>query len=150
MKMNVHSYGVLNGLGWILVLTDGWVLHTNWLGTAGFLLLVWSTWKMYKETDMTKENLEAGLNGTTAADLAPTTETHKTFTIDKVPVGDITVMEDNRAYKFNPQTDMTGQESALICQLFVTAVMSSRSLTSYDYMGYIRKHSLERHFQEVL
>ena len=99
---------------------------------------------------MTKENLEAGLNGTTASDLAPTAEKSYTFTMTKMPIGDITVMEDNRSYKFNPQTDMTGQESALICQLFMTAVMSSRGMTEYDYMGYVRKHNLERHFQEVL
>jgi hypothetical protein len=95
-------------------------------------------------------DFEKGLNGTTASDLAPSTETVYTFDMTKTPVGDITVMEDNRSYKFNPQTDMTGQESALICQLFMTAVMSSRSMTAYDYMGYVRKHNLERHFQEVL
>jgi len=100
---------------------------------------------MYKELDMTSEKFEAGLNGTTASDLAAAT-----FDKAKITVGDITVIEDNRRYKFNPQTDMTGQESALICQLLVTAVMSSRSTIDYDYMGYVRKHNLERHFQEVL
>lgn len=95
-------------------------------------------------------DFEKGLNGTTASDLAPKAETSYTFNMTKMPIGDITVMEDDRSFKFNPQTDMTGQESALICQLFMTAVMSSRSMTAYDYMGYVRKHGLERHFQEVL
>lgn len=49
MKLNIHSYGVLHGLGWVIVLTDGWILHWNWLGALGIILLVWTLWRMNKE-----------------------------------------------------------------------------------------------------
>ena len=49
MKLNIHSYGVLHALGWILVLTDGWILQWQWLGALGIILLVWTLWRMNKE-----------------------------------------------------------------------------------------------------
>jgi hypothetical protein len=69
MKLNVHSYGVLNGFGWIAILADGWALHTNWLFVAGLFALIWSTRLIFKEAKMT--DFEEGLNGTTAEDLRP-------------------------------------------------------------------------------
>ena len=36
--------------------------------------------------------------------------------------------------------------------LFTTAVVSNRGIgiTDYDYMGFVRAHGLERHFEEEL
>lgn len=150
--MNVSQAGVLMGLGWTGVLADGWIFHTQWLAAASYLLLAWSTWKFMKELDMTKPEttLEQGLNGTTADDLRAT-QTH-TFERAKMPVGDIKVYEGERYYKFVPKADMTGQEAAWVAMLFTTAVISSRGvgITDYDYMGFVRAHGLERHFEEEL
>jgi hypothetical protein len=51
-----------------------------------------------------------------------------------------------------PKEDMTGQEAAWTMMLFTTAVISSRGvgITDYDYMGFVRAHGLERHFEEEL
>jgi len=50
MKLNIHSYGVLHGLGWVIVLADGWILHWHWLSMVGLLLFIWSLWGLYKGT----------------------------------------------------------------------------------------------------
>lgn len=151
--MNVSQTGVLMGLGWTGVLADGWIFHTQWLAAAAYLLLAWSTWKFMKELDMTKpENqLEQGLNGMTAEDLKQAAGKSFTFA-QKMPVGDIKVYEGERYYKFVPKPDMTGQEAAWVAMLFTTAVISSRGvgITDYDYMGFVRAHGLERHFEEEL
>ncbi len=148
--MNVFQHGVLNGLGWIAVLADGWILHTHWLAAAGFILLVWSAWKLLKEADMTVPT--HGFNGTTAEDLAQAASTSYTITKTKMAVGDIKVYEGEKYYKFAPKEDMTGQEAGWICMLFTTAVISSRGvgITDYDYLGFVRAHGLERHFEEEL
>lgn len=102
---------------------------------------------------MTKpENqLEKGLNGTTAEDLKQANAGY-TFERTKMPVGDIKVYEGEKYYKFVPKPDMTGQEAAWVAMLFTTAVISSRGvgITDYDYMGFVRAHGLERHFEEEL
>jgi len=148
--MNVFQHGVLNGLGWVAVLADGWILHTHWLAAAGFLLLVWSSWKLIKEINMTVPT--HGFNGTTAEDLANAAE--KSYTIGRtmLPVGGLKICQDTRYYKFVPKEDMTGQEAAWTMMLFTTAVVSSRGvgITDYDYMGFVRAHGLERHFEEEL
>ena len=148
--MNVFQHGVLNGLGWVAVLADGWILHTHWLAAAGFLLLVWSAWKILKGVEMTVPT--HGFNGTTAEDLKQAAEGSYTFTRTKMPVGDIKVYEGTRYFKFLPKEDMTGQEAGWIMMLFTTAVISSRGIgiTDYDYMGFVRAHGLERHFEEEL
>jgi hypothetical protein len=150
--MNVFQHGVLNGLGWVAVLADGWIFHTHWLAAAGFLWLAWSTWKLIKEINMTVPT--HGFNGTTAEDLKQAAEGAKTYTFaaTKMPVGDIKVYEGTRYFKFAPKEDMTGQEAGWIMMLFTTAVISSRGIgiTDYDYMGFVRAHGLERHFEEEL
>lgn len=52
--MNVFQYGVLNGLGWIFVLVDGYIFHWHWLAAAGLVLLLWSTWKIYEGINKTE------------------------------------------------------------------------------------------------
>lgn len=148
--MNVFQHGVLNGLGWVAVLADGWILHTHWLAAAGFLLLVWSAWKILKGVEMTVPT--HGFNGTTAEDLKQAAEGPYTLTKTMLPVGGLKICQDTRYYKFVPKEDMTGQEAAWTMMLFTTAVVSSRSvgITDYDYMGFVRAHGLERHFEEEL
>ena len=146
--MNVFQQGVVNGLGWVLVLADGWILHTHWLAVAGFILLVWSTWKMYKGLGMTTP--EHGFNGTTAEDLVQAPDKFYTFTQAKMPVGELMINEDEKYYRFVPKPDMTGQEAGWIAMLFTTATINSRGvgITYCDYMGFVRAHGLERHFEE--
>ena len=150
--MNVFQHGVLNGLGWVLVLADVWIFQTSyyWLAAAGFWLLIWSIWHIHKGIDMTVPT--HGFNGTTAEDLAQAASTSYTITKTKMAVGDIKVYEGEKYYKFVPKEDMTGQEAGWICMLFTTAVISSRGvgITDYDYLGFVRAHGLERHFEEEL
>ena len=95
--------------------------------------------------------IEDGFNGTTANDLAVAASRPVTFA-NKMPVGDIKVYEGTRYFKFVPKEDMTGQEAGWMAMLFTTAVISSRGIgiTDYDYMGFVRAHGLERHFEEEL
>jgi hypothetical protein len=149
MKLNVHSHGVLHGLGWVAILTDGWILHTSyfWLSAAGVWLLITSFLNMHKEVNMTTEN---GFNGTNADDLAKAAGTTYAFGRNKMPVGDLSIHDGEKYYKFVPKEDMTGQEAAWICMLFTTATISNRGIgiNYYDYMDFVRKHGLERHFEE--
>ena len=95
---------------------------------------------------------EHGFNGTTAEDLKQAASVSYAVGSTKMPVGDIKVYEGERYYKFVPKADMTGQEAAWVAMLFTTAVISSRGMgiTDYDYMGFVRAHGLERHFEEEL
>ena len=150
--MTALQYGASQGLGWIAILTDGWILHTDyfWLSAAGVCLIIWSFLLVNKEVNMTTPT--HGFNGTTAEDLKQAAEGSYTIGRNKMPVGDIKVYEGERYYKFVPKPDMTGQEAAWVAMLFTTAVISSRGvgITDYDYMGFVRAHGLERHFEEEL
>ena len=149
--MNVFQHGVLNGLGWVAVLADGWIFHTHWLAAVGFVLLVWSMWKILKGVEMTVPT--HGFNGTTAEDLKQAAEGSYTLTKTMLPVGGLKICQDTRYYKFVPKEDMTGQEAAWTMMLFTTAVVSGFNrvgITDYDYMGFVRAHGLERHFEEEL
>jgi hypothetical protein len=97
-------------------------------------------------------SIEDGFNGLSADDLVKMTSQNKVAMATKMPVGDIKVYEGTRYYKFVPKEDMTGQEAGWIMMLFTTAVVSSRGvgITDYDYMGFVRAHGLERHFEEEL
>lgn len=46
MRFNIFQWGVLHGLGWVAVLTDGWITHTNVLALLGFALMIYSMWRM--------------------------------------------------------------------------------------------------------
>lgn len=154
MKLNVHSHGILHGLGWVAILSDGWIFHTSyfWLSAAGVWLIITSFLNMHKEINMTtqKSSLGQGLNGTTAEDVAQPASGQYTFAKTKMPVGDISIRDDKKYYKFAPKEDMTGQEAAWVMMLFTTATVSSRGIgiADYDYMGFVRAHGLERHFEE--
>jgi hypothetical protein len=51
MRFNSFQWGVLHGLSWVMVLTDGWIAHTHYLAVAGFALMIYSMWKMTMKTD---------------------------------------------------------------------------------------------------
>jgi hypothetical protein len=100
-------------------------------------------------------SIEDGFNGLSADDLVKlTAQSDKTYTIGRtmLPVGGLKICQDMRYYKFAPKEDMTGQEAAWTMMLFTTAVVSSRGIgiTDYDYMGFVKAHGLERHFEEEL
>jgi hypothetical protein len=100
-------------------------------------------------------SIEDGFNGLTADDLVKlTAQSDKGYTIGRtmLPVGGLKICQDTRYYKFVPKEDMTGQEAAWTMMLFTTAVVSSRGvgITDYDYMGFVKAHGLERHFEEEL
>jgi len=50
MRFNVFQWGVLHGLSWCMVLTDGWITHTHYLAGAGFILMIYSMWRMTMKT----------------------------------------------------------------------------------------------------
>ena len=94
-----------------------------------------------------------GFNGLSAEDLVKMTSQNKVAMATKMPVGDLKVYEGTRYFKFVPKEDMTGQEAGWIMMLFTTAVVGGFNrvgFTSYDYMGFVRAHGLERHFEEEL
>jgi hypothetical protein len=44
--MNHFQSAVIFALGWVCVLFDGWLLHSNWLALIGFCFFVYSIWSM--------------------------------------------------------------------------------------------------------
>ena len=40
------TISVLHALGWMLVLLDGWVIHSHWLVGVGFCLLFYTFFKI--------------------------------------------------------------------------------------------------------
>jgi len=46
MRFNIFQWGVIHGLGWVAVLTDGWITHTHYLAAFGFVLLIYSMWRI--------------------------------------------------------------------------------------------------------
>lgn len=45
--MNHFQSAVVLALGWVLVLFDGWLMHSHWLAALGFALLIYSMWSMW-------------------------------------------------------------------------------------------------------
>ena len=46
--MNAFQHGVLNGLGWCLVLADGWIIHSHFLAGIGLALILYTIIKIGK------------------------------------------------------------------------------------------------------
>lgn len=57
--MNHFQLSILHGLGWVLVLFDGWELHSHWLAVVGFILLFYSVWRMIVIKEPEDEAFEA-------------------------------------------------------------------------------------------
>jgi hypothetical protein len=55
MRFNIFQWGVLHGLSWVLVLTDGWITHTHYLAALGFALMIYSMWRMTMKTPEDEE-----------------------------------------------------------------------------------------------
>ena len=48
--MNTYQTTVLHATGWVLVMLDGWEMHTHWVAALGFILLLYSMWSVYMKT----------------------------------------------------------------------------------------------------
>jgi hypothetical protein len=55
MRFNIFQWGVLHGLSWCIVLTDGWITHTHYLAAFGFALMIYSMWRMTMKTPEDEE-----------------------------------------------------------------------------------------------
>lgn len=53
--MNTYQVTVMQMTGWVLVLLDGWVMHTHWVAALGFILLIYSMWRMVMKTPEDEE-----------------------------------------------------------------------------------------------
>ncbi len=40
----------MHATGWVLVMLDGWAMHTHWLAALGFVFLIYSMWSIYMKT----------------------------------------------------------------------------------------------------
>jgi hypothetical protein len=56
MRFNIFQWGVIHGLGWVVCLTDGWLIHNNFLFGVGLFLILFSTWRMGVEIKRTPED----------------------------------------------------------------------------------------------
>ena len=48
--MNTFQATVMQTTGWVLVLLDGWAMHTHWVAAIGFILLIYSMWSICMKT----------------------------------------------------------------------------------------------------
>ena len=63
------------------------------------------------------------------------------------PMAKITFRQDGKVITLNLQDDITAKESAQISVMFAVAVGSAMTMALWDYIGYIKEHGLERHFE---
>ncbi len=61
--MNTFQATVMQATGWVLVLLDGWVMHTHWVAALGFIFLIYSMWSICMKTpeDEAFDELEKSL-----------------------------------------------------------------------------------------
>jgi hypothetical protein len=61
--VNTYQGVVMHATGWVLVMLDGWEMHTHWLAVLGFILLIYSMWSICMKTpeDEAFEDLEKAL-----------------------------------------------------------------------------------------
>lgn len=61
--MNTYQGVVMHATGWVLVMLDGWEMHTHWLAVLGFILLIYSMWSICMKTpeDEAFEEMEKAL-----------------------------------------------------------------------------------------
>jgi hypothetical protein len=48
--VNYYQGVVMHTSGWVLVLLDGWAMHTHWVAVIGFVLLIYSMWSICMKT----------------------------------------------------------------------------------------------------
>ena len=53
----------MQATGWVLVLLDGWAMHTHWVAALGFVFLIYSMWSICMKTpeDEAFDELEKSL-----------------------------------------------------------------------------------------
>jgi hypothetical protein len=53
----------MQATGWVLVLLDGWAMHTHWVAALGFIFLIYSMWSICMKTpeDEAFDELEKSL-----------------------------------------------------------------------------------------
>ena len=74
------------------------------------------------------------------------TDTQKySVTSSKLSVGTVTIYDGKDRYTFRPQEDITPYELALFIPLLVSS--HARTLSMFDYWGYVKENNLERHFK---
>lgn len=56
--------------------------------------------------------------------------------------------KDKPSLKYIPQEDITPYEVSLLLSLFACGLMNN-NYGYYDFWGYIEKHNLKRHFEEM-
>lgn len=54
------------------------------------------------------------------------------------------------SYKYRPKEDITGLELAHLIHFFAVANVGMRHMVHYDYVEFLERHQLLRHFEEVL
>jgi hypothetical protein len=54
--VNTYQLTVMHATGWFLVLLDGWEMYTHWVSALGFILLIYSMWRI--AVGMTSEDEE--------------------------------------------------------------------------------------------
>ena len=61
--MNTFQATVMQVTGWVLVLLDGWAMHTHWVAALGFVFLIYSMWSICMKTpeDEAFDELEKSL-----------------------------------------------------------------------------------------
>jgi hypothetical protein len=61
--VNTFQATVMQATGWVLVLLDGWAMHTHWVAALGFVFLIYSMWSICMKTpeDEAFEELEKSL-----------------------------------------------------------------------------------------
>jgi hypothetical protein len=94
MRFNIFQWGVLHGLGWFAILTDGWIAHTHYLALLGFVLVVYSLREMGMRTEEDDEferiQREASMKEVNQAnnDLRNKTLEEVAKEFEKMPFGD--------------------------------------------------------------
>jgi hypothetical protein len=48
--VNNYQGVVMHTTGWVLVMLDGWEMHTHWIAVVGFVLLFYSMWSICMKT----------------------------------------------------------------------------------------------------
>jgi hypothetical protein len=67
-------------------------------------------------------------------------------TLTTLPVGDFILHINNSDYVYDPKDDITSVELARMMQLFAYMVSNTSGYHQYDFLSFIEKHNLQRHF----
>jgi hypothetical protein len=70
------------------------------------------------------------------------------FTIAKQRIQDARLMVDGTAYFFRPKDDITPLEVAHMWNIGLQAAVATHSMTSWDWLEYIERKGLTRHFEK--